>query len=67
MQIDGHHTLTYIAARLAGYPRANASIIAQSAQYVDDATNSGDIEFKNVAMYSRVSSAHTMIDNRNLD
>ena len=67
MQIDGHHTLTYIAARLAGYPRANASIIAYSAQYVDDATNSGVIEFKNGAMYSRISSAHKMLDYRNSD
>lgn len=67
MQIDGHHTLTYIAARLAGYSRPKASIIAYSAQYVDDATNSGVINFKNGAMYSRISSAHRMLDYRNLD
>jgi len=51
-------TLTYIAARLAGFNRTKASIIAYSAQYVDDATNSGVIHFKNGAMYSRISSAH---------
>lgn len=67
MQIDGHHTLTYIAARLAGYSRAKASIIAYSAQYVDDATNSGVINFKNGAMYSRISSAHKIFDYRNSD
>ncbi len=67
MQIDGHHTLTYIAARLAGYGKRTASIIAYSAQYVDDATNSGIIHFKNGAIYSRISSAHRMLDYRNSD
>lgn len=67
MQIDGHHTLTYIAGRLAGYSRKKASIIAYSAQYVDDATNSGVLNFKNGAMYSRISSAHKMLDYRNSD
>jgi len=54
MQIDGHHTLTYIAARLAGYNHKKAGIIAYSAQYVDDATNAGIIRFKNGAMYQRI-------------
>lgn len=67
MQIDGHHTLTYIAARLAGYNRRKASIIAYSAQYVDDATNAGIINFKNGAMYKRIASAHRMLDYRNSD
>ena len=67
MQIDGHHTLTYIAARLAGFGHAHASIIAYSAQYVDDATNSGTIHFDNGAMYTRISSAHKMLDYRNTD
>ncbi|MCY4531323.1 MAG: hypothetical protein OXC84_03160 [Gammaproteobacteria bacterium] len=67
MQIDGHHTMTYIAARLAGFNRKKASIIAYSAQYVDDATNSGVIKFKNNAMYGHISSAHKMLDYRNSD
>jgi len=67
MQIDGHHTLTYIAARLAGYAHNPASIIAYSAQYVDDATNAGAIHFDNGAMYNRVSSAHKMLDYRNAE
>ena len=67
MQIDGHHTMTYIAARLAGYTKRKASVIAYSAQYVDDATNSGVIRFDNDAMYSRISSAHKMLDYRNAD
>ncbi len=67
MQIGGHHTLTYIVARLAGYTSQDASIIAYSAQYVDDATNSGTIYFDNGAMYNRISSAHKMLDYKNLD
>jgi len=67
MQKDGHHALTYVAARIAGFNRAKSSIIAYSAQYVDDATNSGTIRFSNGAMYSRISSAHKMLDYRNSD
>lgn len=67
MQIDGHHTLTYIAARLAGFTHADAAIVAHSAQYVDDATNGGSIRFRNKAMYNRISSAHKMLDYRNSD
>ena len=67
MQIDGHHTMTYIAARLAGLSAKQANIVAYSAQYVDDATNSGVIHFKNGAMYNRISSAHKMLDYRNSD
>lgn len=67
MQIDGHHAMTYVAARCAGYGHAQATTIAYSAQYVDDATNSGEIHFKNGAMYSRISSAHKMVDYRNSD
>lgn len=65
MQIDGHHTLTYIAARFAGFNNNQAQKIAYSAQYVDDATNAGVIKFSNGAMYSRISSAHKMLDYRN--
>ena len=67
MQIDGHHTLTYISARFAGFGHAKASTIAYCAQYVDDATNAGLITFNNGAMYKRISSAHKMLDYRNLD
>lgn len=67
MQIDGHHALTYIAARFAGLSAKEANIVAYSAQYVDDATNSGVINFNNGAMYKRASSAHKMLDYRNSD
>lgn len=67
MQIDGHHTMTYVAARLAGFSHKESSVVAYCAQYVDDANNSGVIEFDNQAMYSRISSAHKTLDHRNSD
>ncbi len=67
MQIDGHHTGTYVAARAAGFPHDEAARIAYAAQYVDDATNAGSICFKNSEyMYFRIASAHRMIDYQNL-
>ncbi|MBD2693141.1 DUF6765 family protein [Anabaena catenula] len=65
MQIDFHHGVTYVVARLAGFEHEDASIIAYCAQYVDDAINSGLIRFDNGAMFTRISSAHKMLDYRN--
>jgi hypothetical protein len=65
MQIDGHHTLTYVLSRMAGFEHDEANIIAHAAQYVDDATNSGNIKFTNGAMFSRISSAHGTYDMKN--
>lgn len=65
MQIDFHHATTYVAARLAGFPQDKAEIVAHAAQYVDDATSSGAVNFDNEALYSRISSAHKMLDPRN--
>jgi len=62
MQKDFHHAVTYVLSRLTGFEHKEANIIAYSAQYVDDATNSGTIQFKNGAMYSRISSAHGTYD-----
>lgn len=62
MQIDLHYGLTYALSRLAGYDKQSASVIAYSSQYVDDATNSGVIEFSNGALYRRISSAHPARD-----
>ncbi|CCK81413.1 DUF6765 family protein [Desulfobacula toluolica] len=67
MQIDFHHTVTYVTARLAKFSMQDANIISHSAQYVDDAVNSGSIKFRNKAMYSRISSAHKMLDYRNFE
>lgn len=65
MQIDFHHGVTYITARIAGFTHNAAQLIGYSAQYVDDATNSGLIRFDNGAFFSRISSAHKMLDYRN--
>lgn len=67
MNIDFHHAVTYVAARLAGFESTEASVIAWSAQYVDDATESGHIAFDNKGMYCHIASAHKMLDYRNLD
>jgi hypothetical protein len=65
MQIDGHHTLTYVVARYAGINHDTAEKVAYSAQYVDEATNDSQIHFENGAMYDRIVSAHKMLDYRN--
>jgi len=67
MQIDFHHATTYVVARLAGFPKDKAEIVAHASQYVDDATSAGTIHFDNGALYSRIASAHKMLDRRNAD
>src|SRR5579872_6066268 len=66
MQIDFHHATTYVVARLAGFSPEEAEIVAHSAQYVDDATSSGEIYFDNGGVYERISSAHKFYDYRNM-
>ncbi|HYD94948.1 MAG TPA: DUF6765 family protein [Noviherbaspirillum sp.] len=65
MQIDFHHGVTYVCARLSGFSREEAGIIAHSAQYVDDATRAGEIYFDNGMIYTRIASAHKMLDYKN--
>jgi hypothetical protein len=65
MQIDGHHGMTYAVARLAGFKAKEAATIAYAAQYVDDATNDGLIQFVSGEMYERIATAHKMLDYRN--
>lgn len=67
MQIDFHHTTTYVVARDAGFSHDEADTIAYAAQYVDDATSSGTVYFDNRAVYNRISSAHKMLDIRNTE
>lgn len=67
MQIDGHHTATYVAARSAGFRHDEAATIAYAAQYVDDATNDGPILFENSEyLYARIASAHGTVDYHNV-
>ena len=65
MQIDFHHAVTYVVARCAGFTPAEASVIAYAAQYVDNASNSGVVRFEGGIRYSRISSAHHLVDARN--
>ena len=67
MQIDFHHATTYVVARLSGFPQPQAATVAHASQYVDDATCSGMIRFDNGALYSRICSAHKMVDPKNAD
>ena len=67
MQIDFHHGVTYVLARLAGFSATEADVIAHASQYVDDAVTSGTVTFDNGAMYARISSAHKMLDYRNFE
>ncbi|MEO5334782.1 MAG: hypothetical protein H7839_22435 [Magnetococcus sp. YQC-5] len=60
MQIDFHHAVTYVTARLAGFDPDRARIIAHAAQYVDDATEDDLIKFKNGALFKRICSSHKM-------
>lgn len=66
MQIDFHHGVTYVCARLAGFSENDAKIVAHGAQYVDDATAEGEIWFDNGMIYPRTASAHKMLDYRNM-
>lgn len=67
MQIDFHHAVTYVLARLAGYIHDDARIIAYAAQYVDDASNKGLIEFSDdTAPFYHIASSHVLWDAGNL-
>ena len=62
MQIDFHHTVTYVVARLANFSHDDARIISYAAQYVDNCTISGTVEFDNGHSYDRIASAHEIFD-----
>jgi len=74
MQIDFHHAVTYVTARIAGFTHDEADIVAYSAQYVDDAVDDdhkndeskGVVHFDNGASYKRIHSAHENYDSGNL-
>jgi hypothetical protein len=66
MQIDFHHAVTYVIARLAGFEQDKARTIAHAAQYVDDATNNDLIKFDNEALFKRICSSHKMYSPANM-
>jgi len=65
MQIDFHHAVTYVLARLADFTHEDAAIIAYSAQYVDDAQNRGTIEFTTGKTFDHIASSHSVYDVKN--
>ncbi len=67
MQIDFHHGVTYCVARIAGFDREQAAIVAYASQYVDDAVESGPVKFDNGLVFNRVNSAHKTLDYRNFE
>lgn len=67
MQIDFHHGVVYVLARLAGFSRQAAGTIAACSQYVDDATRCEPVRFTNGAIYNPICSAHKMLDYRNFN
>ena len=62
MQIDFHHAVTYVLARLAGFSHDDSRTIAYAAQYVDDCRNAGRLTFDTGATYDRIASAHKTFD-----
>jgi hypothetical protein len=67
MEIDMHFGGTYIVARLAGFSELEASTIANAAQYVDDANNSGFVRFKNGALFQRTTTVNKLASSDNLN
>lgn len=65
MNIDMHFTATYTIARLAGFNKEQANIIAYSSQYVDEAIHGGHFHFSNHACLELTPAAHRMLDYRN--
>ena len=62
MQIDFHHGVIYVLARLARFTHPDAAVLAYASQYVDDATNRGTILFDNGRRYAHLASAHEVFD-----
>lgn len=65
MNIDFHHGVTYLVGRVAGFSHDEADIVAQSAQYVDDAISEGVVRFDNGSMYQRHATAHRALNYKN--
>jgi len=67
MQIDFHHTVIFILARLAGFGLKESNLIAACSQFVDDATDNEVIRFENGESYQSIYSAHSHLDYKNFD
>lgn len=67
MQIDLHHTGTYVLCRLAGMKSCYAEIVAYAAQQVDDAIYGHALKFNNGGAFHQVQTAHSAASGENLD
>lgn len=67
MQIDMHFYGTYAIARAAGIPPEEARVIATSAQFVDDATETDPAPSTSGAFFVPVASCHEMESSDNLE
>ena len=67
MQLDMHYYGTYAMARTAGIKPDSAQVIATSAQFVDDNTARGHVEFRDGARIDQEPTAHHLADFSNLD
>lgn len=67
MNIDFHYGVVYVVARLAGLEVADATTIAHSCQYIDDATTDGRLDFSTGESFRRFATAHVMIDYHTLN
>lgn len=65
MQIDFHYAVVYVLARISGYTKDEANVVAGASQYVDDAVWERPIFFKSGEIYKPMASAHKMLDYRN--
>lgn len=67
MQLDMHYYGTYAMARAAGIKPDSAQVIATSAQFVDDNTARGHVEFRDGARIDQEPTAHHPLGFSNLD
>lgn len=67
MQIDMHYYGTYAMARAAGLNPSTSMTIATCAQFVDDNTGDGQVEFDDGGRLDSVATAHHAADLENID
>lgn len=66
MNIDFHYGVVYVVSRLAGLSQDQAEIVAHACQYVDDATTTGVLHFRDGETFERFASAHELVDYQNI-
>jgi hypothetical protein len=66
MNIDFHYGVIYAMARIGGLAREDAQVVAHACQYVDDATTDGILLFAGGERYSRIATAHELLDFKTL-